>query len=191
MNLKKIQLSIIIIIVLIGLLAVFSKSNVTGFVSADSKSQQLNLLVDKSTEFILTSGNENPYSLVSFRVSGQVIGKGAAEIYLSDITGKRILVYRDTMEKSTAMSAITGMATGKKTQPELDKLLLIIPNREVDEKPAEAENQEIRTGFFTNECMDSCFMNLKMSINNRYKLIVLLEPETSIKISRIEYAIKN
>ncbi len=189
MNLKKLQLSIIIILILVGLLAVLSKSNITGYVSADSKSQQLDIFADKSAEFIITAENEKPYSLTSFRISGQITGKGAVEIYLSDIVGKRILVYRNIMEKSTAMSAITGMAIGKNTQPELDKLLLIIPNKELDEKPAKAENQE--TGFFTDKCMDSCVMNLKMSKNSRYKLIVLVDSGTSIKISGIEYAVKN
>lgn len=191
--LKKIAVVIVILIILIVALIFLSNQSITAYVPADFKAQQLNMVIDKSQSFILTTNNQEPYTLTSLRVSGEITGNGLAEIYLADITGQTILIYRNINKKTSGMEAITGMAVvGKSssyTKGELDKLLLIIPDKELKETPVRllAGDEEIKSGIFSNACKDSCFMAMQMSKNNKYHLVVKVEPGTVLKITGIGY----
>jgi len=189
-TLVKIEITIAIIIILAGFLTFFSHYSVTGFVSAESKIQSLDLVIAKSQNFILTSDNEEPYTLTSFKISGEVSGDGLAEVYITDSTGQKVLVYENIGKVTKTMSAITGMVPAVKRNllyEKSDSLLLIIPDKELETTPKRTleENEVIKTGAFNDACKESCFIKMEMSRNNEYNLIVEVEPGTTVNINQI------
>ncbi len=191
-KLVKFEIAIAVIILLVGILAFFSYYSITGFVSVESKIQSLNMVIDNSQSFILTSNGEEPYTLTSMRISGEIIGEGFAELYLTDAAGKKILIYENIVKKTKAMSAITGMVSVVKRstlyeKKQLDDLFVILPDKELGQMPKRtlAENEETSSGFFNNVCKDSCYLEIEMSKDKRYNIIANVEPGTIIKINEI------
>ena len=57
----------------------FKNPGITGYVSADFRSQVLNLEIDHSQKLLLATTSPEPLYLTSFRVSGEITGDKRAD----------------------------------------------------------------------------------------------------------------
>ena len=120
-KLQKIEITIAVLLVL-GLTAfLIGNPNITGFLSLDFVMQDLNLTLSQSQNYIITSTNPEPFTLTSFKISGEMIGDGRVEIYIDNGQSQQLLVYRNVKQKQRGMALITGMFIEGEKQTEKEK----------------------------------------------------------------------
>ncbi|MBR9692096.1 hypothetical protein GOV06_04915 [Candidatus Woesearchaeota archaeon] len=201
-KLKKAQLFVAISLLLVSSLMLFRNTGITGHFSADFMSQIVDLKIEESQSYSLSSDNTEPIYISSLRLSGNIIGYGSVEIFIED-KGERFLVYSNVGEKEQGMPAITGMAVVQAagTQTESDSTLepeesvaILVDYLETirwEGRVSLSENEEYLMGVFNNKCVDTCFMEMPLSSKERYKLIFMVEPGTKVEITKITYTLKN
>lgn len=203
---KKFQTSagfvLIIVFLIVAWSAVLISSNpsITGHVPANIYTQNLNLVINESQNFLLTSDNLEPFVITSFKISGNITGNGQVKIYIDTGRGQKILVYDNIVQKKDAqagLSEITGSitdksvknVTGKNTGKD-DKWLVIKPIKTLLEKEAfdEVSDEEILVkGDFNRQCIETCLIRMEISRKIAYRLIFLVENGTVLKINEIVY----
>ena len=206
MNKKpKIQIFFVFVLIVVFLIAawsavlIFSNPSITGHVPVNIYTQNLNLVINKSQNFLLTSDNSEPFIITSFKISGNITGDGQVKIYIDTGKGQKILVYDNIQKKDTptGLHEITGSitdksiknATGKNISND-DKWLVIKPIKTLLEKEVfdEVGNDEILVkGYFNQQCIETCLMKMEISREIAYRLIFLVEDATVLKINKILY----
>jgi hypothetical protein len=88
----------------------FFDTSYTGYVVGDFYSDNVDIPVKYSQDFLVADSNLESHSLNAFGVTGKVIGEGNAEIYLEDANGQRVLVYSN--KPKTGFLGITGLVPG-------------------------------------------------------------------------------
>ena len=88
-----IYFELIVLVFVFGLLATFTSTSMTGYLSVDMIKQNVDLTIDHCQDFIFTSSSEDEFSLNSLGLSGKVIGSGVVEVYLENGQGQELLVY--------------------------------------------------------------------------------------------------
>jgi hypothetical protein len=192
-NFKKLQIFAAISLLLLSTLFLFRTPGITGHFSADFKSQIINMDIEQSQIYALSTNNPEPTHISSFRLSGEVIGEGSVEVYIES-KGQRLLVYKNVREKEKGLPAVTGMAVAYAAEPEeQETLLLLNPITKVDWSGglSLSENQELVEGPFSNKCVDTCYIEMPVSSNDVYNLLFMVQPGTKLKINKITYNLKN
>lgn len=161
----------------------FFKSNnlVTGFVSSDIVTEDLDIFIEQSQEYLIDSGEA--FQLTSLRLTGFIEGEGVVRIYLQNTDGERMLVYTNVGEKKSG-NLITGMATAESKR-------VSIGLKPVKTNPAIGSeisvNEELRGKTFYNECLETCFMSVAFSSEAANKLVFELSDGVKLRISQISY----
>ena len=196
-GLKKVEVGLAVVLILSLGVFMLGNPNITGYLSLDFVMQDLDIMVGESQSIILTSTNTEPVTLTSFKLSGEIIGEGMAEVYLDNGQGQKLLVYRNAREKRKAMSTITGLFIEGEKQIENKKAeeksyLVLNPGRMIEDAELSelAEDEEVVAGVFSNECTDTCFIKMELSDKTAYQLIFNLEPETELKLDSIVYTVE-
>lgn len=198
-KLKKAQVFIAAALLLILTILLFKNTDITSYVSADFRSQEFNLIMDKSQEFLLKTNSAEPMLISSFRLSGSIAGHGSIEIYIED-NGKRFLVFKNIREKEKGLPSITGLAvasaaenqTPEEVPKSQEKSLIISPLNAIEWKNeiSLSKDEEFMAGNFNSKCIDTCFIEMPVSSEKTYKLIFLVQPGTKLQLSRIIYTLK-
>ena len=190
---KLTQVEVIAAVLLILLLSLFlfKAKGITGFVSYDFAIQDLDMTIDRSQSYVLTSGSEKPFDLTSFKLGGEVLGDGVVEVYLDNGKGQELLVFRNSRAVGSGMQKITGMAV-EGEEPQEGRWLLLSPMQgsASDEPPRRLPpDEEPVSGVFSNECGDTCFISMELSNELSYELIFRIEPGTVLGLDNIIYTI--
>lgn len=196
-TLKKMEITFAVILILSLGVFMLGNPNITGYLSLDFVMQDLDIMVGESQSMIMTSTNPESVTLTSFKISGEILGDGRAEVYLDNGMGQRLLVYRNTGEKRKAMSVVTGLFIEGEKQIENNKAeeksyLVLSPGKRIEDMVmAElSEKEEVVAGVFSNECTDTCFIKMELSDQIAYQLIFNIEPETGLKLDSIVYTVE-
>ena len=197
-QLKKVELFIVICLLLVGFLTFFPRIGLTGHVSTDLSTQHVDINIAKSQIFHITTSDAESFNIVSFKISGEIIGDGIAEVYLDNGQGQELLVFNNVKLKETGIGGLTGITAKvigveeqfEEVQPE--KVLLIKPGEIIDNmlltKPTEEE--EVFNGNFESECDETCFIEMELNAQLGYNLIFKLEDGTSVHLTKIQYIVK-
>jgi len=200
-KLIKLEVGIAICLFLVGALAFFSGPGITGHVASDLNTQPVNMLIDESQLFELTTTSTETFHITSFRLSGTIIGDGIAEAYLDNGRGQQLMIFNNIKEKEKGMSGLTGITAkvvGEGTE-ELElievpakKTLLIKPAEVLNQNPISSptEEQALFDGEFDSKCTDTCFIEMELGPGLGYNLIFRMEPGTQIHLTKIQYTIK-
>jgi hypothetical protein len=195
---RMVQVEIIgaIFLMLMLSLFLFKDKGITGFVPVEFTTQDMNITLDQSQSYILTSGSDAPFPLTSLKIGGEVVGDGVVEIYLDNGQGQQLLVYRNTRSKSGGMGSITGLVTqsenGTKTDVREGKWLLLSPLKDSakGDLPVKlGRDEEASSGAFSKECRDTCFMRMEISNQLSYELIFKIDQGTQLKLNDLTYTI--
>ncbi len=188
-----------IVILIVGVLSFFEGigiTSITGYLSVNSYSQQLNLSIDRSQNYMLSSTNEQAFVLKSFKINGEVIGNGRVNVFLDNGRGQRLLVFENTRIKGGGLSGITGItggAIGTDTNIGANKgdyIFLKPVDLNVKVNFAEfGSNEESYSGAFENECEESCYIEFQLGKDISYGLIFLIDKGTILKINELVYTI--
>ncbi|MBW2989601.1 hypothetical protein KY358_04770 [Candidatus Woesearchaeota archaeon] len=170
---------------------------ITGFVSSSIYKQDLNMAISESQNFILTSNSAKPFTINSIRLSGEVIGKGQAKVYIDTGTGQNVLIFSNVAEKKEnekGILGITGMAVEDDAIAGYDesKILIIKPLDRLLEKGSFEEIEDyhyLKEGLFKDECAETCFISMDVSSETRYRLVALVEDGTKLKLDEISYQV--
>ena len=195
-NFHKIEAAGAIVGVLVLTLFFFSGPGITGFLSLDFTIQNLEMEIDRSQSFLLTSSSENPFYLTSFKVGGEVIGDGVVEIYLDNGQGQELLIFRNVKPEKGDIGHITGFFVNTEEieeDTEEGSWLIIAPiegsaTNEIPSSPGEKEKAV--SGFFSNQCGDTCFMKMELSNELSYRLLFKIDSGTLFKLDNIVYTIE-
>ncbi|MBW2966582.1 hypothetical protein KY342_05750 [Candidatus Woesearchaeota archaeon] len=195
-RLKKIQLFIGVSLLLVSVTLLFKNPGITGYFSADFRSQTLDITIDKSQSYLLFSNLLETVYVSSLRISGEIIGDGAVQIFIED-NGQRFLIFNNVRKKEQGLPSVTGMAVASRkiqedAEENLEALFLLEPlDTLVWEEVSFSEKEEFLTGPFNNKCVDTCFIEMSLSSQESYKLIFMVQPGTKLKISKIIYTLKD
>lgn len=182
------QLEITLGIVLaLALVLSFFGPGITGFVSADTYRHRLDLTLDKSTIFLISSVEE--LTISSFKISGEV-ENGGVKVYLDDLKGQKLVIYENLEEKKEGLNMVTGMAIGGvHGDPEIINDEQFLEVRKLDEFDEYVEldktNKELKTGPFEAECEETCFIKMLIGPGRDYKLVVFLEEGTVFELDEL------
>lgn len=199
------KLSAIMPFAVLGIFAViisisFLNPNITGYVSANVFTQNLDININESQDFLLTSDSKNPFIVTSLRVSGNISGDGIVRIYLDTGKGQTALIYENTEAKreNNGFVSITGRQIESYEQTEAGEMeegenisLLIRPLKNPLKKEEIGPNNATTvSGVFANKCIETCSMYMYLSKETTYRLVVLMEEGTKVRIENIVYQIE-
>jgi len=173
METHRIILSLIVCGIIVASL-MWGEPSVTGFVPTETFSQELDIFVDGSQRFSLSS--DEPLYLTAFSISGLIKGPGLVNVYLVSNNGKS-LVYSNKKKPVSSMESITGMS-----------VLTIEPTQRIDKIEVLPPGYKTQSGVFQNECSETCILQgeqLPMYLD------VIIEPGTTVQISEIRFANRN
>ena len=189
-----------ILTVLVGLfifgfaLSFFPDAGITGHVSADTNLQTLNLVISQSQTYIISSQSPTPLQLSFIRVTGEIIGKGKASIILDNGKGDRLLLYTNAV-KRTEPNLITGMAVAGSSggavsgEAKESDLFNLIPGKKLLYLPSIGSDETLTEGRFTNECLETCFIEMELSNQTTYALEFLVSEGTQIRLDNLLYGV--
>jgi hypothetical protein len=192
-NLKKVQLFVAVSLLLFSTLFLFRTPGITGHVTADFRSQPVDITIEQSQVYSIKTSNPEPVSVSSLRMSGITSGGGSVEIYVQDQAGQKYLIYKNVREKERGLPGITGMAVARAEEPVEESLILMVPESviEWESELSLSQTEEFVSGPFNNKCIDTCFMEMVLSEGASYNLIFMVEPGTKVNINKIIYTLKD
>ncbi len=148
---------------------IVSDSGITGFVPTDRFSQNVDLEISSSQRYSLKTEG----ILSSLLISGEVIGSGLVNVYLSN-GDDELLVYSNKRKISSAMQSITGLAALEiEPQGRLDR---------IDSLPGEYVTVN---GAFESQCAQTCSIS---GLSGPFYLDIVVDPGTAVKISKIVFS---
>lgn len=184
------QLEIILgIILALSLILSFFQPGITGFVSAGTYNQPLEMKLNKSTSFMISA--TQLMTITAFKLTGKAKG-GTVRVFLDNLEGQKLLVYENLESEKKGLGLVTGMAISDERfheEPLESKILEITPLESFDEyinSPA-GETRKAVEEAFEQECRETCFIDMKISPANKYKLIVFLEKGASLDLNEIVF----
>jgi hypothetical protein len=167
-----------VLVLLIFLVILLKDPSTTGFVPSKSYTQGLNIDVTESQRFRLSSGE--PLRFTSLMVSGDVKGKGLANVYL--VAGeKRWLIFSNKHKQGREGSKITGLATSE---------LIIEPSEKISVKEELGPGYVTTTGKFSNECAETCILESHLLGGKEAWLEVIVADNTQVHISDIIFTVE-
>lgn len=188
------EITLAVVLLLVSVLSFFPNTGITGFVSVETKTQELNLTIANSQSHILTTNNEKSFYLTSLKLSGKVIGEGIVKAYIDNGQGQRVLIYSNIVARRKAGLAITGMAvsTEKDAADSGAVDYLVIDYLEnIEYEPTElAKDERAIEGEFTYQCIDSCFIDMMLNKDIGYQLLFYVEEWTILKVNEMVYTVR-
>lgn len=153
---------------------VFARPSVTGFVPTETVSQSVDLYFTSSERVSLSSDEQ--ISLRGLSISGQVEGSGLVNVYLVKTDGDKLLVASNKHSRKHAMREITGMP-----------VLIVSKRQQIDL----IETTDDPTGpvAFINDCVETCSLNPEFFKSKDFIFEVVVEPGTSLHLSRLRYVV--
>lgn len=177
MQKERVVLSVLVIAIFT--IVLLQEPSTTGFVSTKSYTQGLNIEVSESQRFRLSS--ETPLKFTSLMVSGEVKGKGLANVHL--VAGdNRWLVYSNKQKQGREVSKITGFATSE---------LVIEPKEMLDVQEKIPPGYSALEGKFSNVCAQTCILDSNMLKDSEAWLEVIVESGTTVRISDIIFTVED
>lgn len=176
--------------------------SIVGFVPIEITSQPIDISASEPSSFVVFSEKESQFNLTSFRISGEVNGKGRAEIVLDNGLGQELLLYSNVKRKQGNL--ITGMIvmgeenplpeTAEVKQLEGDEAWFKISTsgEKLDELPSTdvGDSTTAVSGKFENSCRDTCYMNMKMQKGLYYTLKIRVDEGTDVHINELKYMLE-
>jgi len=144
-------------------------SGITGFVSTETVSQDVNLRVDSSQRYELKTDG----FVSSLSISGDVKGSGLVNVYLTD-GANELLVYSNKRKLSSAMQHITGLST-----------MDIEPKGRIDRIDTLPGEYVTVSGAFESQCAQTCVLS---EMQSPLYLDFVVDPGTSIHISKVIFS---
>ena len=164
---------------------------ITGYVSADMFSQNLNLEFSESIKYTLSTNSEEQFIISSLRIDGAVKGNGVVKITLVDSSGNSYLIYSNVKKDIGKGNLITGMATADIGNTEENSISLELTP--VENLPGfistPKKGYSAVSGSFTNECVDTCYIGLSLSKDITYDLLFEIEEDTTLILDSITYTL--
>lgn len=182
-----------VVLLLVSILSFFPKAGITGYVSVETKKQEIDLTIANSQSYILTTNDVEPFYITNLKLSGEVSGDGIAEAYLVDAQDQKILIYSNVMEKNQGLGEITGMdkITGKVVGADSEDTSgdLIIEHLENIESEVGVLSPDdiVSSGKFEDVCVDSCFIEILLNKGIAYQLLFYVQDGTILNINEIVY----
>jgi hypothetical protein len=168
-----------VVLLLVSILSFFPKTGITGYVSVETIKQKIDLTIVNSQSYIFTSNAIDPFYITTLKMSGEVIGDGIAQAYITDLQGNKILIYSNIVEKGqglggiTGMDKITGNAIGTTEQgSEGDLVIEHLENIEGYFEPV-SKDETLTNGIFQDSCIDSCFIEILLNKDMAYQKVRL------------------
>lgn len=192
-----IEITAAVVLILFGVISIFPNPGITGYVSIEIKTQEIDLTIANSQSYILTTNSKEPFYLTSLQFSGEVIGDGSVKVYVDNGQGQKILIFSNIIKKDKGLDSITGMnkitggvvGTDQGTQEEYYLVIEYLEN--IEEEPGEiAEDKELAAGNFKNKCVDTCFIEMLLSEEIGYQLLFYVEEGTILRLDEIVYNIR-
>lgn len=146
-----------------------SDSGITGFVPTETISQNVNLEISSSSRYELKTNG----TLSSLSLSGEVVGNGLVNIYLSN-GNQEFLVFSNKRKVSSAMQHITGLS-----------VMELKPKERLDRIDSLPEGFVTAQGAFESQCVQTCVLN---GFSGSAHLDVVVDPGTTIKINKIVFS---
>ncbi len=175
---SKFELAIVVIFLLLVLFIPY-KPNIIGFSDVNIHRQKVNLAADHSKSFVVTT--KEPVSITSLSVSGEVLGQGAASVYLIDKNGNKRKVFSNEQKGMRLITGFYGedaeVANSIKTQE---------PVLHIKEESSIEFTENVKNavpGEFISVCSDTC----SLEESDSFKLLTYVEPGTTLIISEIDY----
>ena len=170
------------------------KPSITGFVPLNVYTQDIELVLTESGNFILSTDAIEPFVISSFRISGEIIGNGQVNIAIDTGRGQKIVVYKNLKDSSKkgGFTKITGRVMRNIKQETSDskaKWLVIKPIKPLLEREVfeDVNDTEIKSGVFEDQCIQSCTMSMEMSRDVNYRLVFLVEKGTTLKVNKVTF----
>ena len=174
---------------------------ITGFVPATILTQNLSISINQSQDFLVTSESQSRFTVTSLKISGNISGNGKVKVFLDNGKGEEVLIY-ENVEKSRESKGLVSVTArviepNKKEQGQkesLDSKALILkplknPLRK-EEFTDTNDTNNIVNGPFFNQCIETCAMSMKLSKGISYRLVALVEENTTLTIKEIIYQIE-
>lgn len=195
----------ILILLLIAVSMFISRPEVIGYASTNIHSQPLKLSIDRSQNYYLES--YTPVHLNSLSISGKIIGKGTASIYLDNGVGKKVLVFTNMKKASARINRITGSIPSNGGVTEFSTVGISGLGVTADTLPAKQSPPTLGIikgeyindfdvlppkylaieGVFTQACVESCILSTQEFTGSRFRLEFLIEPGTRLEITELIY----
>ena len=189
--LRKAEIAIgVTIILIIVFIFIPSNSPITGFVPADMTLQNLDILLDKSAAYELSSITGEPIYLNGFRLSGEVIGNGSIAVYLRPEGGRDYLVYTNIGHRETKGNLITGMAAASAAEEDESNrngLLIEEKGNLINLKPT---TKAVKLGIFDNECAETCYLPAEDFNSASFIMSVYLEQGVVVRLDELSYTLE-
>ena len=185
----KVRLAIVALVLFVFVLFITPDrglKSISGFMSVQDYVQTTGITAENSRSFFIESSKDS-FSLKSFKISGEVIGKGAVQVFLGDGSNKLLVYTNMKAQKHGLSSYITGQAVKLVTEPEQAEYLRLVEGSPINEVPLVPEGFEIAEESFSNSCSESCVLPAEFYNKEKYILEILVAPDTVLKIDKIEY----
>jgi len=157
-----------------------NKPEIIGFSDVNIHRQTVNLALDHSQSFSLES--DTPAIITSLSISGEVLGRGSASVYLVDSEGNTKKVFDNARR---GMSLVTGFY-GEKYLPvqSMESAAPILELTESSDVSGFEKQENVFSGEFVASCKDTCVID---TIESSYNLVAYVEPGTTLIIDEIDY----
>lgn len=175
--------------------------NITGYVPANIFTQNLNIDINESQDFLLTSDSKSPFIVTSLRISGNISGNGVVKVYLDAGKGQTALIYENIQKKreNKGFTPVTGrpieshddQAESEKDEKNITLVIKPLKNPlKKEELDYSANGSKTIKGDFVNKCLETCAIYMQLSKDTVYRLAVLVEEGTTLRIDSIVYQVK-
>lgn len=195
-KIHEIEIVAAIVLVFVSVTFLFPKPGITGYVSYETKTHEVNLTIANSQSYILTTNSNETFYVTSLKLSAEVIGDGIAKVYVSDGKDQKILVYSNIIKEKegfgaiTGMNKITGKAVGFNSETEEDQLVIAYLDNIEEELGEIAQDERLDSGNFDSICIDSCFIEMLLNKELSYQLLFYVEEGTILKVNKIIYTVR-
>jgi hypothetical protein len=184
-------------IVMVALFLMRTDNSMTGYISGANFtvfSQNLDMTVDGSQIYTLTTTSGENLHMKSFFLDGKLVGKGRAEILLDNGKGQQFLVYENKKKKSSAGShGITGAVTKDDLAAENVQegvWLVVQPSNIMNyEFLPLKEDEELVEGIFSSACVETCKIPEGLFDSSEYRLVFRLEQGTTMELYELDYSV--
>jgi len=180
---------VVIILLILAIPLLFFRPTVTGFVSTNTYGQVIGLTFTESQALAMRASQQ--IALDSISAAGEITGNGAVAIYISNSDGsERTLVYTNAIMEDKRKNLITGYSVGAayaQEEPAQDISVEIDLAEKLEWQPSLSDTAA-STGPFTG-CVDSCFLNSEKFTGSEFKILVYVEPGTSVKLAEVFYTV--
>lgn len=186
-----------IVVVALFLMNTNTNNSLTGYISGANFtvfSQSLDMTIDGSQIYTITTVDGENLRLSSFFLDGKVVGKGRAEILLDNGKGQQFLVYENKRKKAGAKSyGIIGAVTKEDLTAEnvLEGVWLVVQPSNImkyEFLPLE-EDEELVEGLFSSTCVETCKIPEGLFDSSEYRLVFRLEQGTIIELYELDYSV--